>query len=102
MASLSRPRAASPILPNRGLDVIDEATSPKALPGTMSAKTVQRQSSGHRSRSHDGEVGSTASRQSQPALAERVRTALRDLFKKDPVDESNLEHIDHHHWAEDD
>ena len=31
----------------------------------------------------------------------RLKKTLKGIFKKDPVDESSLEHIKDHHWLED-
>jgi len=75
--------------------------APKALPGTMSSRggrdrdaTRTRTKSanrGHRSQSKDD---------SKP-FGMRFKSAFKDIFKKDPVDESQFERITDKHWTED-
>jgi hypothetical protein len=94
----SRSLAASPDRATVGLFSIDETSQNRALPGTMSSSALERRHSRRRPRSLDRDD----TRERQRAISKRLRTSLVELFKKHPVDESMLEHIDHHHWAEDD
>lgn len=73
-----------------------------ALPGTMSSRSVPAQSparsrevSSSRKQSKRGKR-----REDVVPLGRRLRTAMKDLFRKDPVDESQFERIDDRHWTE--
>lgn len=75
--------------------------APKALPGTMSSRggrdrdatraRTKSASRGHRSHSKDD----------SKTLGLRFKSAFKDIFRKDPVDESQFERITDKHWTED-
>lgn len=74
----------------------------KALPGTMSSRSSRNRSASHsRSKSgRDCRSGRQHTKQDQNGLGQRFKSAFRDMFKKDPVDESQLERISDRHWTE--
>lgn len=73
----------------------------QALPGTMSsqASTAQDYASTRLPERHD-RASTTRSQSEQRPISKRLTCAFRDIFKKDPVDESGFEHISDRHWAE--
>lgn len=73
-----------------------------ALPGTMSSRSVPSQSP---ARSRDASSTRKQSRRCRQRedtvpLSRRLRTAMKDLFRKDPVDENQFERIEDRHWTE--
>lgn len=78
--------------------------STRPLPGTMSSRRVQAKlqqcvaKDGQPMRLQKDDVDSSRSSLSPSG---RLTSAVRDLFWKDSVDESQLEAIDQCHWAED-
>lgn len=74
----------------------------QALPGTMSANAVHQRHTHRERRVSDGDSDARAMRkQRQNHLGKWLRAAIHDMFKRDPIDESDLERIEGHHWAED-
>lgn len=80
-------------------------TETKALPGTMSSRAAGRtRSVPHaKSKSAGREQRSDChqAKQDQAGLGKRFKSAFRDIFKKDPVDDSQFERISDRHWTED-
>lgn len=75
----------------------------KALPGTMSSRAVRNRSASHnraKSLGRDNRTTRPQSKQDQTGLGKRFKSAFRDMFKKDPVDESQLERISDRHWTD--
>lgn len=77
----------------------------KALPGTMSSRASRNRSGSH----NRSEVGAREYRfdhnqadNDQTGIAKRLKSAFRDMFKKDSVDESQFERISDRHWADED
>jgi hypothetical protein len=73
----------------------------QALPGTMSSQA----STGHnisRPRSPEAydRTPMTRSRSEQRPISKRFTSAFRDIFKKEPVDESGFERISDRHWSD--
>lgn len=79
----------------------ESRTSVTAMPGTMSAR--ERSPSRRRvQRSASVDPTSPVDRKPDgPSFGKRLKLAFRDMFKKDPVDEANLERIEDRHWTED-
>jgi hypothetical protein len=40
-------------------------------------------------------------KQNQAGLGKRLKSAFRDIFKRNPVDDSQFERISDRHWTED-
>lgn len=78
----------------------------KALPGTMSSRaTRNRSASHHQTKSVPREPREERSdhheaKQDQVGLGKRFKSAFRDIFKKDPVDDSQFERISDRHWTD--
>lgn len=74
----------------------------KALPGTMSSRASRKHSATHsRSKSgRDSRSDRQQAKQGQDGLGQRFKSAFRDIFKKDAVDESQFERISDRHWTE--
>jgi hypothetical protein len=74
---------------------------PQALPGTMSsqASTVRGTSRPRSPEAHD-HTPMTRSRSDQRPISKRLTSAFRDIFKKEPLDESGFERISDRHWSE--
>lgn len=75
-----------------------------AMPGTMSSRPTRHQSRSStrtRSSSRDQRPGSRQGRgvKSGP-LGRRFKSAFKDMFKKDPIDESSFERIGDRHWTD--
>jgi hypothetical protein len=91
-ASLRSASASPPIRP-----------ASKALPGTMSSRASRNRSASHNrskagGREHRSERQPT--KQDQNGLGKRFKSAFRDIFKKDPVDDSQFERISDRHWTD--
>lgn len=74
----------------------------KALPGTMSSRASRNRSSSH-NRAKNGRENRAArqqTKQEQGGIGHRFKSAFRDIFKKDPVDESQFERISDRHWTD--
>lgn len=74
----------------------------KALPGTMSSRagrdrtpTRTRVSSATRE-----QRARNVKKSSSVPFSKRFRSAFKDIFKREPVDESQFEHIDDRHWTD--
>lgn len=91
-ASLRSASASPPIQP-----------ASKALPGTMSSRASDKHSvsrSRAKSTGHDRRSDRLQNKPDQAGLGKRFKSAFRDIFKKDPVDETQLERISDRHWTE--
>lgn len=73
----------------------------QAMPGTMSsqASTVRGSSRPRSPEAHD-RTPMTRSRSEQRPISKRLTSAFRDIFKKEPLDESGFERISDRHWSE--
>lgn len=74
-----------------------------ALPGTMSARgREERESSRRRERSHSRakHVQAVDTPVASTSFGKKLRAAMKDLFRRAPVDESSFEKIQDRHWAE--
>ncbi|KAK4502844.1 hypothetical protein PRZ48_006270 [Zasmidium cellare] len=67
-----------------------------AMPGTMSA----RDRSPPRHRSHSSQDYSAKQQQEHMPIGQRFKSVMRDIFRRDPVDETNFERIEDRHWAD--
>ena len=73
----------------------------QALPGTMSSQaSTVRGSSRPRSPETYDRTPMTRSRSEQRPISKRFTSAFRDIFKKEPLDESGLEPISDRHWSD--
>lgn len=61
-----------------------------------------------RSHSHPGSAEKTRSHNkvdkpepTNKGFGQRFKAALKDMFKRDPVDENDFERIEDRHWADD-
>lgn len=70
-----------------------------ALPGTMTSRAWQGSRSRARSTGRT-QNGHRHHRSEPTGLGKRVKSAFREMFKRDPVDESSLEKISDRHWTE--
>ena len=89
-----RSASASPPIP----------TETKALPGTMSSRATRNRSVSHvksKSAGREHRPDRHETKQDQAGLGKRFKSAFRDIFKKDPVDDSQFERISDRHWTED-
>lgn len=79
-----------------------ECSPVTALPGTMSARRVQRPSNTRRRTREDGRnaCGLEGTEQEPPRLGARMKASLRGMFKKSSTDESTLERIGDRHWTD--
>lgn len=75
-----------------------------ALPGTMSSRSTLNPphptSSKRPPNKRQHKKGSKGSKESVP-IGHRFTSAVKDLFRREPIDESNFESIGDRHWAED-
>jgi hypothetical protein len=75
-----------------------------ALPGTMSSRSTISQPPTTNSRTPSDKrqlkKGSKGSKESVP-IGHRFTSAVKDLFRRDPIDDSNFERIGDRHWSED-
>ncbi|KAK4937172.1 hypothetical protein LTR66_002558 [Elasticomyces elasticus] len=81
-------------------------TSPqnKGISGTMSGRTSRKRSDGRNQTQSISKEG--CRRKASPELeiaplASRMKTAFKDVFKRDPIDESRFERIESRHWTDD-
>ncbi|KAM0712039.1 hypothetical protein Q7P37_011133 [Cladosporium fusiforme] len=91
-ASLRSASASPPIRP-----------ASKALPGTMSSRASRNRSAsqhGTKSTGHDRRTNHAQGKQDNTGLGKRFKSAFREMFKKDPVDETQFERISDRHWTE--
>jgi hypothetical protein len=73
----------------------------QAMPGTMSSQTsTVRGSSRPRSPEAHDRTPMTRSQSEQRPMSKRLTSAFRDIFKKEPLDESGFERISDRHWSE--
>jgi hypothetical protein len=75
----------------------------KALPGTMSSRASRnRSASHHRTKPgpRENRTDHNQAKQDQIGLGKRFKSAFRDIFKKDPVDDSQFERISDRHWTD--
>lgn len=95
-ARLSRSSISKSASPNHS-PRIGSKPSITAMPGTMSAR--ERSRSRHRpTLSQDQVVKEEAE---HLPLGRRVKEAFKDVFKRNPVDETKFERIEDRHWADD-
>ena len=76
----------------------------KALPGTMSSRATRNRSASHhqaKSGPREDRNDQLQAKQDQAGLGKRFKSAFRDIFKKDPVDDSQFERISDRHWTDD-
>jgi hypothetical protein len=75
----------------------------KALPGTMSSRATRNRSASHhqtKSVPREDRTDHQQTKQDQAGLGKRFKSAFRDIFKKDPVDDSQFERISDRHWTD--
>lgn len=75
----------------------------KALPGTMSSRASRNRSGSHNTakagaREHQSDHQQPNS--DQTGIGKRLKSAFRDIFKKDPIDDSQFERISDRHWTD--
>ncbi|KAI5361976.1 hypothetical protein Slin15195_G056250 [Septoria linicola] len=71
-----------------------------ALPGTMSTRDgASSQSRPHGSRQDKTSHGKSSSADMKP-LGQRFKTGFRNIFKRDPIDETQFERIGDRHWTD--
>jgi hypothetical protein len=76
----------------------------KALPGTMSSRASRNQPGSHNrskagAREHQSDHHQADN--DQTGIGKRLKSAFRDIFKKDCVDDSQFERISDRHWTDD-
>jgi hypothetical protein len=76
----------------------------KALPGTMSSRASRNRSASQsqvkpRTKEHRSSHPES-SKEDQAGLGKRFKSAFRDIFKKNPIDESQFERISDRHWTD--
>lgn len=73
-----------------------------AMPGTMSARerTPSRSRKGSSNRSRVGSVEKRSERSDQPTFGQRFKVRVKDMFKREPVDETAFVRIGDKHWTE--
>lgn len=80
------------------------ARASKALPGTMTSRAGRnRENARARAKSSAGREHRSRTKEPKPdaqPLGKRFKTAFKDMFKKDPVDESQFEKITAQHWTD--
>jgi hypothetical protein len=92
-ASIRSATASSPLHP-----------ASKAMPGTMSSRTSRNRPASHnkvKPGSREHRTDRTQVKHSQVRLGKRLKRAIRDIFKKDPVEDSRFERISERHWTDD-
>ncbi|KAF2164573.1 hypothetical protein M409DRAFT_56407 [Zasmidium cellare ATCC 36951] len=67
-----------------------------AMPGTMSARERSRS----RHRTPTSQDPGTQEQHEHVPIGKRFRSVLRDIFRRDPVDETKFERIEDRHWAD--
>lgn len=75
----------------------------KALPGTMSSRASRNRSASHGRAKFSGQGGRSdrpMGKQDNSGLGKRFKSAFREIFKKDPVDETQFERISDRHWTD--
>jgi len=91
----------SPSSCNRSDTSTSRDVRPKALPGTMSSQaSTARDSSRTRSAKTNDPASTARSQSEQRPIGKRLSSAFRDMFKKEPLNESGLERISDRHWSE--
>lgn len=74
-----------------------------ALPGTMSSRASRNRSASQsqaKPRTRENRSSHPPSKEDQAGLGKRFKSAFRDIFKKDPIDESQFERISDRHWTD--
>lgn len=73
-----------------------------ALPGTMTSRSKDHERSKSRNASPKASVKQTTSNRKRrtPKFGARVKLALKEIFKKYPVDEAMFERIEDEHWTD--
>jgi hypothetical protein len=72
-----------------------------ALPGTMSSRSASSQPHAIDTKRHSNKRHhKKASKESVP-IGHRFTSAVKDFFRKEPVDDSHFERIGDRHWSED-
>lgn len=70
-----------------------------AIPGTMSARMGH--SSKNRKKPSNRDRGASDHLKSESAgFGKRVKSAFKDIFSRNPIDESQFETIEERHWTE--
>lgn len=72
----------------------------KAMPGTMSSRNRSASISRGKSSGRERRSAQSEDKENQSGLGKRFKSAFRDIFKKDPVDESQFERIADRHWTD--
>lgn len=73
----------------------------KALPGTMSSRAGRdKENIRPRAKSSSGRSRAKESKPDAKPLGKRFRSAFKEMFRKDPVDESQFEKITAQHWTD--
>lgn len=76
----------------------------KALPGTMSSRASRNRSGSHNATkvgASEHQSDNSQANNDQTGMGKRLKSAFRDIFKKDPVDDSQFERISDRHWTDD-
>ncbi|KAF2214156.1 hypothetical protein CERZMDRAFT_96180 [Cercospora zeae-maydis SCOH1-5] len=78
------------------------APAPPALPGTMSRRERTPSRSRSRSTWSDKENQNHSRRSSTDSkpFGQRFKSGFKNMFKREPIDESQFERIDDKHWTE--
>jgi hypothetical protein len=75
----------------------------KALPGTMSSRASRNRSASQsqvKPRTKEHRSSHPEPKEDQAGIGKRFKSAFRDIFKKDPIDESQFERISDRHWTD--
>ena len=74
-----------------------------ALPGTMSSRASAGQSHTINGKAYDKRHQKNESKESKqsPPIGHRFTSAVKELFRKDPVNDVQFEYIGERHWSED-
>ena len=75
----------------------------KALPGTMSSRASRNQSASHNRKKAGGREHRSDHEHAgddQTGVGKRLKSAFRDMFIKDPVDDIQFESISDRHWTD--
>lgn len=76
------------------------ASAPPALPGTMSRRERTPSRSRTRSTWPDKENHSRKSSTDSKPFGQRFKSGFKNMFKRDPIDESQFERIGDKHWTD--
>ncbi|CAD0112881.1 unnamed protein product [Aureobasidium uvarum] len=72
-----------------------------ALPGTMSSRSTHSQPHPTNSKRPSNKRQQKKGSKESPPIGHRFTSAVRDLFRREPVDDSHFERIGDRHWSED-